>query len=507
MGVVYRATQVSLERPVALKVIAPELASSADFRERFKRESRLAASIEHQNVIPVYEAGEADEVLYLIMRYVEGTDLRALIDAEGALDPGRAVTDRHPGRERPCRRPPPRPRAPRREARQRADRRRGESRPRLPHRLRHRPRGSGHGRPHQDRHGGGHARLHRPGAHPGRRGRRPFRRLRAGLRALRDAHRAGSRSRATATSRRCTRTCPSRPRRRARCARSSPETLAGLVPKAMAKDPDERFATADELAAALTREAETVQPTVAAAPGEPSPAGRAADRARGATHGACRAAAGRPPPAPRPSRPLDRPGRAAGHGRWSAAARPSSRSPWSRRCSSPEAMATRTRSRRPRSVRDAAPPEALDPRALEPVRRRARCGWGRRRRGIRVGREQGTRPAGPARSDGPRDHGHYWTSGGNPDSVAVGLGRVWVTNTDSDTVSMIDPATPAVKATVRVGDQPEGIALGRGSAWVANKGDDTVTRIDADGAPLGTESVGATSRSSSRSTRTLHGSP
>ena len=70
MGVVYRATQVSLERTVALKVIAPELTGAADFRERFKRESRLAASIEHPNVIPVYEAGEADELLYLIMRFV-----------------------------------------------------------------------------------------------------------------------------------------------------------------------------------------------------------------------------------------------------------------------------------------------------------------------------------------------------------------------------------------------------------------------------------------------------
>ena len=57
---------------VALKVIAPELADDADFRERFKRESRLAASIEHPNVIPVYEAGEADGLLYLIMRFVEG---------------------------------------------------------------------------------------------------------------------------------------------------------------------------------------------------------------------------------------------------------------------------------------------------------------------------------------------------------------------------------------------------------------------------------------------------
>ena len=87
MGVVYRATQLSPERPVALKAIAPELAGDSTFRERFKRESRIAASIEHPNVIPVYEAGEGDGLLYLIMRYVEGSDLRALIDSEGGLPP------------------------------------------------------------------------------------------------------------------------------------------------------------------------------------------------------------------------------------------------------------------------------------------------------------------------------------------------------------------------------------------------------------------------------------
>jgi serine/threonine-protein kinase len=93
MGVVYRATQLSLERPVALKAIAPEYAGDVTFRERFKRESRIAASIEHPNVIPVYEAGEGEGVLYLIMRYVEGTDLRAVIDAaSGGLEPERATT-------------------------------------------------------------------------------------------------------------------------------------------------------------------------------------------------------------------------------------------------------------------------------------------------------------------------------------------------------------------------------------------------------------------------------
>jgi ABC-type branched-subunit amino acid transport system substrate-binding protein len=91
MGVVYRATDLSLERPVALKLIAPELADDERFRSRFLREPRLAASLDHPNVIPIYEAGEHDGQLYLAMRFVEGTDLRTLLDTEGKLPPERAL--------------------------------------------------------------------------------------------------------------------------------------------------------------------------------------------------------------------------------------------------------------------------------------------------------------------------------------------------------------------------------------------------------------------------------
>jgi serine/threonine protein kinase len=91
MGVVYRATQLDLGRAVALKVIAAELADNLDFRNRFKSEAQLAASIDHPNVVPIYEAGEADGVLYLAMRYVEGTDLRTLVESAGRLDAERAV--------------------------------------------------------------------------------------------------------------------------------------------------------------------------------------------------------------------------------------------------------------------------------------------------------------------------------------------------------------------------------------------------------------------------------
>ena len=91
MGVVYRATHLGLERPVALKVIARDLADNAGFRERFLRESRLAASLDHPAVVPVYDSREADGELIVAMRLVEGGDLRRLIDREGPLSPQRAL--------------------------------------------------------------------------------------------------------------------------------------------------------------------------------------------------------------------------------------------------------------------------------------------------------------------------------------------------------------------------------------------------------------------------------
>jgi streptogramin lyase len=91
MGVVFRATQLALQRPVALKAIAPELAADAEYRERFQSESHLAASIDHPNVIPVYEAGEFDDTLYLIMRWIDGTDLRQLLNRSPQVSARRAI--------------------------------------------------------------------------------------------------------------------------------------------------------------------------------------------------------------------------------------------------------------------------------------------------------------------------------------------------------------------------------------------------------------------------------
>src|SRR3954465_2387466 len=87
MGVVYRATDLSLARPVALKLIAPEFAQDPGFRERFLREPRLAASLDHPGLVPIYEAGERDGQLYLAMRWVEGSDLRRMLQRDGRLSP------------------------------------------------------------------------------------------------------------------------------------------------------------------------------------------------------------------------------------------------------------------------------------------------------------------------------------------------------------------------------------------------------------------------------------
>jgi ABC-type branched-subunit amino acid transport system substrate-binding protein len=91
MGVVYRATDLNLERPVALKLIAPELAQDERFRNRFLKEPRLAAALDHPNVLPIYEAGEGDGQLYLAMRYVAGEDLKTLLAHEGTLTPERTI--------------------------------------------------------------------------------------------------------------------------------------------------------------------------------------------------------------------------------------------------------------------------------------------------------------------------------------------------------------------------------------------------------------------------------
>src|SRR3954471_23650057 len=91
MGLVYRATDVRLDRPVALKALSPELSEDERFRERFVRESRLAAAVDHPHVIPVYEADDWNGLLYLATRFVRGVDLHTVLATRGALDPATAT--------------------------------------------------------------------------------------------------------------------------------------------------------------------------------------------------------------------------------------------------------------------------------------------------------------------------------------------------------------------------------------------------------------------------------
>jgi DNA-binding NarL/FixJ family response regulator len=91
MGVVYRATDLTLDRRVALKLIAPRMAGDPVFRARFVSECKLAAAIDHPNVVQIFHAGEERGVLYVTMRYIDGTDLRTLLGQVGKLPPERAV--------------------------------------------------------------------------------------------------------------------------------------------------------------------------------------------------------------------------------------------------------------------------------------------------------------------------------------------------------------------------------------------------------------------------------
>lgn len=91
MGVVYRATHLALDRSVALKVIARQFAGDEAFRDRFLRESRLAARLDHPAVVPVFDAREEDGELIVAMRLIAGGDLRKRIEASGPLPPVEAV--------------------------------------------------------------------------------------------------------------------------------------------------------------------------------------------------------------------------------------------------------------------------------------------------------------------------------------------------------------------------------------------------------------------------------
>ncbi len=90
MGTVYLAEQESLKRPVALKLLSPQLTADETFRARFRREGEVQAALDHPHIVPIYEAGESGDGLYIAMRYVRGCTLKDLVE-NGELDPGRTL--------------------------------------------------------------------------------------------------------------------------------------------------------------------------------------------------------------------------------------------------------------------------------------------------------------------------------------------------------------------------------------------------------------------------------
>ena len=191
MGILYLAVEPGLDRRVALKLIAPEAAAEEVFARRFAEESRIAASIEHPNVVPIYAAGEEDGVPFIAMRFVAGSDLGQRIARDGRLEPAHAVAliaqvgnglDAIHAAGLVHRDVKP--------ANVLLSGERGR-RARLHHRLRRRPQRRHPVGPDPDRPLRRHPRLRRPGADLRRRRRRPGRRLRARLPALQAADRRG----------------------------------------------------------------------------------------------------------------------------------------------------------------------------------------------------------------------------------------------------------------------------------------------------------------------------
>jgi serine/threonine protein kinase/DNA-binding beta-propeller fold protein YncE len=508
MGVVYRATQLSLDRPVALKAIAPELAGDVMFRERFKRESRLAASIEHPNVIPVYEAGEGDGLLYLTMRYIEGTDLRALIEANGALEPTRGA----------------------RLVAQVAAALAAAHRRGLMHRdvkpanvlidaederehayltdfgiARHVAATSGltqtgsvlgtldYLAPERMADGSGDARADVYAL-----GCVLFQALTGSVPYPRDNEIAKMYAHLNAD-------VPD-----ARELRPTPDALAELAMRAMAKEPDERIQSASELAERLLEAADTrsapapatlparppipeAPPTVAApptpttepAPTEPAPTEPAPTEPVPAE------------PAPTERAPTERPPPRKWRGVLIAGAAGAavliavvvvlagggSDDPDS------GSQADQGAQQSSKGADDSAPaplnPTALAPISVEPgadgVATAGGFAWVANRNLNTVTRVN-------ARSR--QVEGNPIPVGTEPDSLAAGLGAMWVTNTSDDSVTRLDLGDGTRLGTHTVGKAPEGIVVAHGAVWVANGADGSVSRLDEEGNELAKADVG-----------------
>ena len=91
LGILYRARQLRLDRPVAIKLVEADVARDPLIRERLRREARIVAALEHPNVVPLYAAGDADGTVYIVTQWVEGTELGSLLHRDGPLAPERAA--------------------------------------------------------------------------------------------------------------------------------------------------------------------------------------------------------------------------------------------------------------------------------------------------------------------------------------------------------------------------------------------------------------------------------
>src|SRR6202166_4764561 len=91
MAMVYRAEDTLLNRAVALKILYPELSADHSFVERFRREAQAAANLSHPHIVPVFDWGESDSTYFIVMEYVAGEPLSAIIRSEGPMPPVRAA--------------------------------------------------------------------------------------------------------------------------------------------------------------------------------------------------------------------------------------------------------------------------------------------------------------------------------------------------------------------------------------------------------------------------------
>ena len=250
MGVVYKATQLGLDRPVALKVIAAGLLGDPRVRERFLHESRAAAAIEHPNVIPIHDYGEHDGQAYIAMRFVDGDDLHERVGHTGRSRRRRPRRSwpRSPTRSTPRTMPgsSTATSSPRTSCSARTTRSTSATSASRSHAL-------SEGGADRARRLGRDDGLHGARADPRRARRRARRRLRARLRAALRADRARPPTRGRPTRRACGRTCTRRRREPSRLAPGVPAAFDEVVRRALEKRPADASASAGELGAGGAR--------------------------------------------------------------------------------------------------------------------------------------------------------------------------------------------------------------------------------------------------------------